>query len=532
MRMVKSSETTKSCFLNFMGLILITVISSSVYSQTFVNSVGNTNWSTPATWNPSQNPAPGTLGNAASQTLLVSAVNTITLDQDINISTGNFIVGFTGTVGAGTISVSKNSKTVIGSGTAFLTDFSADQLLLTSSGAVIGEIASISTNTSLTLKADWLPNPSSGIAYFKNNTSPISSYTSNNVTDASGGTAYKLNMINGSFNAFQNTLVIKSGITTFEGLATLTNANLYVEKGATLILGGLTLTTNGSIYVYVAKGATLIINGNVQDDNTGGLFTVGGYVQINGNYVSSVGNVEVGDAGGTFQTTGSMTTTGNSTIYGSVNNCPNGPCSGSALACADNTKTAYASSVSPLSQVLCVGQTILPISFSTNAPATLSYQWQKSTTNGGSGFLDINSTNWPSDPTVGATTASYTPPQPSGTVYYRMKYTTTSCPGATLYSPSSQISLNNAAAPVAGSIAGGGITLCSTTNSTNLLLTGYTGSGFQWQSSSNNTTFTDITGATSTAYTATNVSATTYYRVVVSNGACNTATASSVSITI
>jgi hypothetical protein len=81
-----------------------------------------------------------------------------------------------------------------------------------------------------------------------------------------------------------------------------------------------------------------------------------------------------------------------------------------------------------------------------------------------------------------------------------------------------------------GSISGGKW-YCSTTNETTLSLTSYTGS-IQWQSSTDNSTFSPISGATSASYTVTNLSSTRYYRVVVTSGVCASVTSASTSIDI
>jgi gliding motility-associated-like protein/uncharacterized repeat protein (TIGR01451 family) len=66
------------------------------------------------------------------------------------------------------------------------------------------------------------------------------------------------------------------------------------------------------------------------------------------------------------------------------------------------------------------------------------------------------------------------------------------------------------------------------------LITGATPSGgsgtysYQWQQSSNNTTFTDISGATSASYDPGVLTATTYFRRRVASGSCTTASASNV----
>lgn len=297
-------------------------------------------------------------------------------------------------------------------------------------------------------------------------------------------------------------IISNNSTTTFGGTASWDNSTITVNAGSTLIVGALTIGNGTTITI----AGTLIVNGNVTDNNNGGgSFAVTGYVQVYGNYTSPVGSVSVSGIG-VFQTTGTIITTGSSTVGGSTNNCTSGPCSSGSIGCGSGPS--FTSSVSPTNQVLCSGQTITPITFVTNVTGTVTYQWQISTTNGGTGFTDIS----------GATGLNYTPPQPSVTTWYRMKYSSTTSGCSNLISPSSQISLSSNVAPVSGNINGGNVSYCSNTNSTVLTLIGYTATGFQWQSSSNNVTFNNISGATSASYTATNVSATTYYRVVVSNG--------------
>lgn len=81
------------------------------------------------------------------------------------------------------------------------------------------------------------------------------------------------------------------------------------------------------------------------------------------------------------------------------------------------------------------------------------------------------------------------------------------------------VSLTGTIANVVGGTISGSTTVASATNSTTLTLSGNTGT-IQWQSSTDNTTYTDITGATSSTYLATNITATTYYRAVITNNAC------------
>ncbi|RNI37236.1 hypothetical protein EFY79_07480, partial [Hanamia caeni] len=77
---------------------------------------------------------------------------------------------------------------------------------------------------------------------------------------------------------------------------------------------------------------------------------------------------------------------------------------------------------------------------------------------------------------------------------------------------------------VAGTISGAGV-VCSGTNSTTLTLSGYTGT-IQWQSSTDNLTFDNIADATAATYPASNLTATTWYRAVVTSGGASANTQS------
>jgi hypothetical protein len=76
---------------------------------------------------------------------------------------------------------------------------------------------------------------------------------------------------------------------------------------------------------------------------------------------------------------------------------------------------------------------------------------------------------------------------------------------------------------VAGTITGDGI-VCSGSNTSTLVLTGYTGN-LQWQVSTDyGVTFNDIIDSTSAILVASNLNQSTYYQVVVTSGACPAAT--------
>ena len=90
--------------------------------------------------------------------------------------------------------------------------------------------------------------------------------------------------------------------------------------------------------------------------------------------------------------------------------------------------------------------------------------------------------------------------------------------------------INNGNSCSAAAISGG-TTVCSGNNSTTLTLTGNIGA-FQWQTSSDDITFSNIIGATSATYTPTNINSTTYFRTVATNGVCKNANSPSVSVTV
>ena len=80
-----------------------------------------------------------------------------------------------------------------------------------------------------------------------------------------------------------------------------------------------------------------------------------------------------------------------------------------------------------------------------------------------------------------------------------------------------------------GGTVSGGTTVCSTTNSTTLTLSGYKGAIVRWESSTNNFATATSIANTATSYTVSNLSITTSYRAVIGGTGCN---ANSTSATI
>lgn len=140
------------------------------------------------------------------------------------------------------------------------------------------------------------------------------------------------------------------------------------------------------------------------------------------------------------------------------------------------------------------------------------YQWQSSTDN--NTFTNI----------TGATSKDYDPPVITVTTYYRRLTTSGSCTAPNVS--------NTATITIAPPLAGNTITappvasFCVNGDAT--AITGSTPTGgngtysYQWQSSNNNTSFTDIPGATAKDYDPPAINTTTYYRRLVTSGSCTT----------
>ncbi|MEP4831561.1 MAG: Ig-like domain-containing protein, partial [Cyclobacteriaceae bacterium] len=130
---------------------------------------------------------------------------------------------------------------------------------------------------------------------------------------------------------------------------------------------------------------------------------------------------------------------------------------------------------------------------------------------------------------IANTTTSLTATNLTATTYYRAVVQSGVC--ATANSATGTVTVDPAS--VGGSIAGSA-TVCTGTNSTTLTLSGETGSVTKWQSSTSSdfsTALTDIANTT-TSLTATNLTATTYYRAVVQSGVCATANSATGTVTV
>ncbi len=174
-------------------------------------------------------------------------------------------------------------------------------------------------------------------------------------------------------------------------------------------------------------------------------------------------------------------------------------------------------------QTLCPGATPAALT-STAGPGggtgTFAYQWESSTDN----------VNW--TPVAGATGAGYAPGPLTATTYYRRQVTSGPCGPA--YSPS--VALTVLPALIAGSIAADQ-TVCAGTAPAPLTssapATGGTGTfAYQWESSTDNATWSAIAGATSADYAPGALTVTTYFRRQVRSGDCTSLPSNAVTLTV
>lgn len=183
---------------------------------------------------------------------------------------------------------------------------------------------------------------------------------------------------------------------------------------------------------------------------------------------------------------------------------PSAPISGNTLT--SPVPSRFCTTDIPANSVIITGST------PTGGNGTYTYQWQSSAVIGT--FNDI----------MGATSKDYTIPSISTTTYYRRIVTSGTC----VASSTSNI-INITVLPIVtnNTIAAPAVTAFCTTGDPSVI-TGSSPTGgdntynYQWQISTDNSTFTDVAGATGKDFDPGVLSVTTYYRRTVTSGVCNT----------
>jgi gliding motility-associated-like protein len=156
---------------------------------------------------------------------------------------------------------------------------------------------------------------------------------------------------------------------------------------------------------------------------------------------------------------------------------------------------------------------------SATGSGSLSYQWYSNTSNSNTGGTSLGSANFAQ--TGGLSIVTTTP----GTYYYYLEVT-----GSCGKAVSNVATVVISPTTVVGTASAVATTICTGT-AASLTLTGSTGT-IQWQSSPNNSTWTNISSATAASYTTPTLTASNYYRAVVTSGSCASVNSNVVTISI
>jgi hypothetical protein len=227
---------------------------------------------------------------------------------------------------------------------------------------------------------------------------------------------------------------------------------------------------------------------------------------------SSTNNIVFSNLSGEVSTTLTVTNLTQTTYYRAV--VTSGACSSdtSNVVTVTVTPASVAGTASASAGTLCAG---VNDSLLTLAGSTGTIQWQSSSDN--VVFTDL----------VGETFATYSAVDLTATTYYRAVVTSGVCSTDT----SNVVTLTVDPVSDAGTASASETTLCAGTNAVTMTLAGAVGT-IQWQSSSDNVTFSDVAGEVSATYDAIDLTATTYYRAVVTSGVCSEATSNVVTVTV
>jgi gliding motility-associated-like protein len=333
----------------------------------------------------------------------------------------------------------------------------------------------------------------------------VTSYT---VVSSTSITAIVGNTTNGTFQvttpggtatssssfSFTPSIVKNASLTNFTTCAgTVSTAQTFTVSGSNL---------NANIAIAAVTGYEYSLNGTTYS-STLSLTPTSGTVALTTVYVRLT-NSSTGSPSGTISISSTNATTQTISVAGTV-----------------NTLTTITSQ--PTATVnLCQGASYT-LAGSGTGSGSLTYQWYSNTTNSNSLGTSLGSANFAQ--TGGLSIVTTTP----GTYYYYLVVTGI-CGSAT----SNVTTVVISPSAVSGTASAVSTSLCSG-NSTILSLIGYTGA-IQWQQSTTLTgTYTNVTGgtgATTYSYTTPALTATTYYKAVVTSGNCAVANSNVITITV
>jgi gliding motility-associated-like protein len=334
------------------------------------------------------------------------------------------------------------------------------------------------------------------------------------VCAGTNSTVLTLSGYTGSITKWQSALASNfsgaTDITNTTSTLTATNLSTTTYYRAVITLGSCTAANSSSASVTVTALPSISISPSSASITSGSSVTLTASGATTYSWSPSTGL----SASNTAAVTATPTATTTYTVTGTNSTTS---CSSTATVTV-TVNPALTSGTISADQTICVGATPATLTSSTDATGgtgSIVYEWQSSID--GTAFTTI----------AGATSSTYSPGAISVNTYFRRGASTST--DAVVYSSAILITVQQS---VGGSIAGSA-TVCAGTNSTDLTLSGQTGSITKWQSSltSNFASATDINNTTTTL-TATNLSATTYYRAVIILGSCSAVNSSSASVTI
>ncbi|MBK7008866.1 MAG: Ig-like domain-containing protein [Saprospiraceae bacterium] len=303
-------------------------------------------------------------------------------------------------------------------------------------------------------------------------------------------------------------VVVASGTTatsylaTAAGTYTLRAYNTANNSGCPQASNSITLTMTARPVIGTLSASTLCVGGTASiTPSTGGTWTSSNPAVATITNAGAVTAVSAGTASFTFTQTS--------------NGCISLP-SATLTVVADPTV-----SVTGAGNTICTGGTVTLGSTISGGTGATTYIWQNST----------NNSTWTT--ISGATAATYTTPVLTSNMYYRVSITQAASGCGSSTSASGLVTV--VADPVV-SITGGGLTICEGNSVTlgSTLVDGTGTSTYQWQSSTDNITYTNISGANSATYTTPVLSSSRYYKVSVTQTGvgCGAATSASSLITV
>jgi hypothetical protein len=317
-----------------------------------------------------------------------------------------------------------------------------------------------------------------------------------------------------SFNNFATAGTPIANTTTTLTVTNLTTTTYYRARVASSPCSSVN-SASATLTVIASVGGTISGNATVCTGTNSTTLTLSGYTGAIINWESSLDNfVTAGTPIANTTTTLTATNLTATTSYRAL--LTNGTCNSvySARATVTVSPTSVGGTIAG-SATVCTGTNSTTLTLSGHTGAIT--RWESSINNFATAGTPIANT-----------TTTLTATNLTTTTYYRAVLTSSPCSAAN----SAIATVTVSPASVGGTVSGGA-TVCTGTNSTTLTLSGHTGAIIRWESSLNNfaTAGTPIAN-TSTTLIATDLTATTFYRAVLTSSPCSAANSAVATVTV